>query len=109
MPFADGSFRTIISTFPAGYIFEPKTWTEVARLLGKPGKIGPDKGRFVVVGVCVHATSGKRWSFSRLLFGLPDDALLDHFQHLAGQANLHLTVEVCRLGSFELPILISEH
>ena len=36
MPFADGCFDTIISTFPAGFIAQPATLREVARLLPKP-------------------------------------------------------------------------
>lgn len=38
-PFADGSFEVITSTFPAAYIFEPHTATEMYRLLTPNGQI----------------------------------------------------------------------
>lgn len=47
LPFAAGSFDTVLSTFPAGYIAAPATAVEVARVL-RPG------GRLVVVGLWVR-------------------------------------------------------
>ena len=42
LPFADGSFTSVVSTFPADFIFAPDTLNEVRRVL-QPG------GRFVIV------------------------------------------------------------
>ena len=42
LPFSDGSFDTVVSTFPTEYIFDPQTAHEIARVL-RPG------GRLVVV------------------------------------------------------------
>lgn len=42
LPFADGSFSTVVSTFPSSYILDPATWREAHRVL-QPG------GVFVVV------------------------------------------------------------
>ena len=42
LPFADESFHTLIATFPAEYIFDPKTLDEAQRVL-KP------EGRFVIL------------------------------------------------------------
>ncbi len=42
LPFSDGSFDTVVSTFPSEYIYDPDTIAEVARVL-RPG------GRLVVV------------------------------------------------------------
>lgn len=42
LPFADGAFDSVVSTFPAGFILQPTTLREVARVL-RPG------GRAVVV------------------------------------------------------------
>lgn len=44
LPFADGAFDTIVSTFPASYILEPSTHLEFTRCL-RPG------GRLVIVEV----------------------------------------------------------
>ena len=38
LPFPDGSFDTLVSTFPAPYIFEPQTLTEAQRVLQKDGR-----------------------------------------------------------------------
>lgn len=50
LPLADGLFDTVVATFPAPYITEVATLTEVARVL-KPG------GRLVVGGLWVAAAS----------------------------------------------------
>ena len=42
LPFSDGSFDTVVSTFPSEYIYDPDTIAEVARVL-RPG------GRLIVV------------------------------------------------------------
>jgi SAM-dependent methyltransferase len=42
LPFADAAFDSVVSTFPTDYIADPRTITEIARVL-RPG------GRFVVV------------------------------------------------------------
>ncbi len=42
LPFIDGSFATVISTFPSEYILDPAVWSEARRVL-RPG------GRMVVV------------------------------------------------------------
>jgi ubiquinone/menaquinone biosynthesis C-methylase UbiE len=109
MPFADGSFDTILATFPAGYIFDPVTWCEVARLLHKPDTLSePCGGRFVVVGVCAPDRSISRSSLTRFIYGLPLDDLLAHFQELAQPVNLELRVVQRANGRFELPLLIAE-
>ncbi len=51
LPFADGSFDTLLATFPAPYILEQATLAEAARVLG-PG------GRLLVVGLWASAP---RW------------------------------------------------
>lgn len=47
MPFADGSFDTIVATFPTEYVLLPSTLQEVTRLLSQDG-------RFVIVGLSVE-------------------------------------------------------
>ncbi|HEX9386776.1 MAG TPA: methyltransferase domain-containing protein [Anaerolineales bacterium] len=38
LPFPNGSFDTIVSTFPAEYIFDPRTLTEAERVLTQAGR-----------------------------------------------------------------------
>lgn len=57
MPFATGSFDTIIATFPSGYIFDPATLAECARILRR-STTGPGAtnlgGRLVIVTSVSH-------------------------------------------------------
>lgn len=109
MPFADGSFDTILATFPAGYIFDPLTWREVTRLLSKPVTLPELRGgRFVVVGVCAPERIKSHSPLTRFIYGLPLHDLLAHFQELALNVNLELRVVQRTNGWFELPILIGE-
>ncbi len=39
LPFSDGSFDTIVSTFPSEYIYDPDTLAEVARVLRPGGRV----------------------------------------------------------------------
>jgi ubiquinone/menaquinone biosynthesis C-methylase UbiE len=110
MPLASHSFDSIIATYPAGYIFDPATWSEVARLLrsgpGAPAKKGG--GRFVVVGIGISSTDKPLRSETHFLFRLPMDELLVHFKQLAQSAGLDLQVDMRQLGAVEIPILIAE-
>jgi ubiquinone/menaquinone biosynthesis C-methylase UbiE len=109
MPFTNESFDTILATFPAGYIFDPATWREVARLLRKPATL-PDVpgGRFVVVGACGPYRGKSRSPLTRIIYGLPLDDLLVHFQELAEPVNLKLNVVRSKDTQFQLPIMIAE-
>ncbi len=51
MPFVGGTFDTIISTFPSGYIVEPATLRECARLLRPPTAVSPGGRLVIVMGV----------------------------------------------------------
>ncbi|MCJ7550749.1 MAG: class I SAM-dependent methyltransferase [Anaerolineae bacterium] len=50
LPFADGSFDTVISTFPTGYIFDPDTLSEITRVLSHCVD-GGSPGRLVITGL----------------------------------------------------------
>ncbi|MCB0106548.1 MAG: class I SAM-dependent methyltransferase [Caldilineaceae bacterium] len=56
MPFADGSFDTIVATFPSAYIVDPATLRECARLLRWPTPAVPDNGGRLVVVMGVSAS-----------------------------------------------------
>lgn len=109
MPFPDRTFDTIISTFPAGYIFDPATWREVARLLHTPAiTTQAGGGRFIVVGICSRDTNRLVASPIQILFGQPGEEFLERFHSLAQSAGLHFQVITRRQGSLETPILIAE-
>jgi ubiquinone/menaquinone biosynthesis C-methylase UbiE len=39
LPFPDGSFDTVLSTFPSEYIFDPRTFSEARRVLHNGGRL----------------------------------------------------------------------
>lgn len=51
LPFGDGSFDTVVSTFPTEYIFDPQTAHEIARVLRPSGRL------VVVVGAGLEPTT----------------------------------------------------
>jgi ubiquinone/menaquinone biosynthesis C-methylase UbiE len=56
LPFADEAFDTVIATFPAEYITDPITLSEVKRCLS-------DGGRFVVLPVAIPKNRFLSWLF----------------------------------------------
>lgn len=67
LPFQNGSFDTVIATFPAEYIRDPLTLSEVRRCLS-------DGGRFVVLPVAMPRNRFLSWLF-RVTGQAPSDAL----------------------------------
>jgi ubiquinone/menaquinone biosynthesis C-methylase UbiE len=67
LPFADASFNTVLATFPAEYITDPQTLSEVRRCLS-------DGGSFVVLPVAMPKNRILSWLF--LVTGqAPSDAM----------------------------------
>lgn len=67
LPFRDGAFETVIATFPAEYITDPRTLSEVRRCLS-------DGGRFIVLPVAMPKNRFLSWLF-RVTGQAPSDAL----------------------------------
>lgn len=65
LPFAAGSFDTVVATFPAGYIVEAATLAECARVLVAGG-------RLVVAGVWIVPMLGRRSINLPLLYRAPE-------------------------------------
>jgi len=61
LPFSDNSFDTVFATFPAEYIFDPRTLTEAERVLAK-------EGRFVILPGAVITGRGGLDRFMAWLF-----------------------------------------
>lgn len=67
LPFRDGAFETVIATFPAEYIMDPRTLSEVRRCLS-------DGGRFIVLPAALPKNRFLAWLF-RVTGQAPRDAL----------------------------------
>jgi ubiquinone/menaquinone biosynthesis C-methylase UbiE len=108
MPFADGQFDSIVSTFPAGYILEPETWQEVARLLRPPDPdIGAEGGRFVVVGMVVWK-DGWLWRRAvQILFGSGGESAIDRFERSATAAGLQVEVTDQVDHGWHVPVILA--
>lgn len=67
LPFASESFDTVVATFPAEYITDPLTLSEVKRCLS-------DGGRFVVLPVAMPKNRILSWLF-KVTGQAPSDAI----------------------------------
>jgi ubiquinone/menaquinone biosynthesis C-methylase UbiE len=108
MPFADGWFDSIVSTFPAGYILQRATLQDVARLLRPPNPItGSPGGRFIVVGMVVTSDHVLwRWAM-RLLFGAQEEAMVDRFERMASAAGLAVQVLAQEGRGLRVPVVLA--
>jgi SAM-dependent methyltransferase len=59
LPFGDGSFDSVVSTFPAEFILDPDVLKEIGRMLRSP--LGPDDrgGRLIIVGMAVYRAGAR--------------------------------------------------
>ena len=107
-PFAGGSFDSIVSTFPAGYILEAATLLEMARLLRPPDPAGGDGGgRLLVVGLVVYSDNRLwRWAV-RLLFGEQDESVLERFARMAAGAGLQVRVVDPARRGLRVPVIVA--
>lgn len=110
MPFADGWFDSIVSTFPADYILEETTLCEVARLLCPPNPInGSPGGRFIVVGMVVSSDHWLwRWAM-RLFFGSQGETALGRFERIASAAGLSVRVLEKEGRGLRVPVVLASH
>ena len=108
MPFADGQFDAIVSTFPAGYILDPETLQEVARLLRAPDPVnGVVGGRFVVVGLVVWKDGWLQRRAVQLLFGGGGESAIGRFERLARAAGLQVEVLDQRDRGWHVPVILA--
>lgn len=106
MPFADASFGTVVSTFPAGYILSPETLAEAARVLRRSNAASEQGGRLVILGLLVETDSALLHTLQSLINGGVTVDVLARIEQLAEDAgfNVKLAIEAGRL--FRLPVLI---
>jgi ubiquinone/menaquinone biosynthesis C-methylase UbiE len=84
LPFPDGAFNSIVSTFPAGFIIQPPTWQEFGRVL-VPG------GRLVVTGASLHADNWFLQLLGRIVFGNLERSQPSWRERAATAAGLQVT------------------
>jgi len=109
MPFADGVFDTIVSTFPAEFIFDPATWQEVARLMCNAESASQTvRGRFVVIGLLAIRTGRLRCPGVSSSSQNTRDEVLARIYQLAQAAGLDCRIEIRSFPGHDLPILIAE-
>jgi len=99
LPFADGSFDTLIATFPAGYIVAPETLREAARVLAADG-------RFVIAGLTAQVEHPLlRWVV-RPIYGDVRDGALAYFERVVAPAGFRVSVEIEPAKWVRMPVVI---
>ena len=101
MPFAAGSFDTVVATFPAPYILDPATLAECARLLDTGG-------RLVVAGLWVRARNGWLGRTLPIFYADPPAGVLAQIARRVEQAGFHATWFSEVVGWAEVPVLVAE-
>ncbi len=100
LPFADASFDTIISTFPAGFATDPAAHREFARLL-RPG------GRLVIVDVALSSDS----PLVRLLFSIafpPKPEATAKFTQALDDSGLRVSKRIVGQGAVRVVVTLGE-
>ena len=101
VPIKEQAFANVISTFPARYILNENTFSEIRRLL----KVS---GRFVIVGLGVYFKSGiKRW-LTRWALGGPYNEFINHFIAEAQKKRFKATLHEYEDEISLLPVLVLE-
>lgn len=101
MPFAAGSFDTVIATFPAPYILEPATLGECRRVL----RAG---GRLVVAGLWVRLANPSLRALPPVFYADPTPAQMDTITRRVADAGFDVAWRWERAGWADLPILVGE-
>jgi ubiquinone/menaquinone biosynthesis C-methylase UbiE len=101
LPFPDGSFGSIVATFPAEYIVDPASLHEFNRVL-QPG------GRLIIAGMVVYRQNAWWSGLSRLLFGAAPTSPIDHFQQHTDAAGLPAELILRDDPPWSVPIIVAE-
>jgi ubiquinone/menaquinone biosynthesis C-methylase UbiE len=107
LPFADASFDQAAATFPTDYIYDPKTLSEIRRVL-KPG------GLLAVIpaGWVKGATPGRRllrsvYRVTRQSPPAPSAELLEHVQAPFRKAGFEVDAKILALESADLLLVLA--
>jgi len=101
MPFLDGCFSNVLSTFPAKYILSETTLREIRRVLD-------NKGRLVITGISVSFKGGlKRW-LTRFFLEDAGNVFTRHLVETAEGLGFKSSVINYETKIYILPVLILE-
>lgn len=103
LPYANETFESIVSTFPSEYIFDPRTLSEVRRVLRS-------RGRLIVLPVAFPKNLFLRWLY-KVTGESPSDinGFIQHrLQRPFVDANFHAEVETIEVKSSTLLFVIAE-
>ena len=110
VPFADNSFDTILSTFPAEFMFDIHTLKEVTRLLVSPNQAnGFEGGRMVIVGLAVYDRSSAESTLLDRLLGVDRRRVQVAFMQLVREAGLKVEIVYPKDERNALPVVILTH
>lgn len=101
LPFADGTFDTVMATFPAGYILEERTLAEVRRVLD-------EGGRLVLLGMWVDLRVGALTRWIPLFYGRPHAGVLDAMVARVNSVGFRARWVHQRDGPFTVGVLVAE-
>lgn len=101
MPFAGGSFDTVVATFPSPYILEADTLAECARVL-RGG------GRLVVAGLWVKVRNASLRRSVPLFYADPPAAALAQIAQRVEEAGLRVNWHYEVVGWADIPVLVAE-
>lgn len=102
IPFASGSFDSLVSTFPTEYIFDPQTLSEAHRVLR-------NRGRLIVLPAAFPASGFLKWLY-RVTGETPaavDEILKDKIGKPFVQAKFKTEVRIVEVKSGNLLIVIA--
>jgi SAM-dependent methyltransferase len=107
LPFPDGYFENVVSTFPAEYIADPQALSEIGRVLCAPSGTGvAGRGTLVVIGLTLYRGSprlpGRFWPW------IPVDPAVEQFCDTVRSAGLLVRLISRFEGSARLPVIIAE-
>jgi len=101
LPFAQGSFGTVVSTFPAEYVIDPASLREFWRVL-QPG------GRLVIAGLVVYRSSAAWNRASGLIFGNAPVLPVELQRRRLAAAGFETRLVVREDPPWQVPVIIAE-
>ncbi len=103
LPFATGSFETVVSTFPSEYIFDPKTLTEIKRILVHEGKL-------IVLPAAFPSNGFLKWLY-KVTGESPetlDEALKDRLKSPFVNAGFQVEIQLVEMKSSVLVLILAK-